>query len=72
MPADTHDQDKTMYRTPITRSFHFSAGAIALVAALASTAACADTPIHLVHDAAPDAQIVIRNVVQLVRFQQRQ
>lgn len=56
-----------MYRTPITRSVHCSAGAIALVAALASTAAFADTPIHLIHDAAPDAQIVIRNIKGEVR-----
>lgn len=51
-----------MYRTPIIRSIRSGAGAIALLATLASTAAFADTPIHLVHDAAPDAQIVIRNI----------
>lgn len=62
-----HNQDTTMYSISITRSIRFSAGAIALLAALASTAALADTPIHLTHDAAPDAQIVIRNIKGEVR-----
>ena len=56
-----------MYRKSITRSISTGAGVIALLAALASTAAFADTPIHLTRDAAPDAQIVIRNIKGEVR-----
>jgi hypothetical protein len=63
----THDQDTTMYRKSFTRSISTGAGVIALLAALASTAAFADTPIHITRDAAPDAQIVIRNIKGEVR-----
>ena len=51
-----------MYRLPITRFIRLHLGAATLLAMLASAAACADTPLHLSHAAAPDAHIVIRNV----------
>jgi hypothetical protein len=56
-----------MYRTSIIHPVRVSAGAIAAFVALASTVAFADTPIHLSHAAAPNAQIVIRNIKGEVR-----
>jgi hypothetical protein len=53
-----------MYRMPLTRFVHI--GTAALLAVLAGSA-YADTPIHLGHDAAPDARIVISNIKGEVR-----
>lgn len=54
-----------MYRTPL-RFTRLHIGA-AILAALVSIVAQADTPIHLSHAAAPDAHIVIHNVKGEVR-----
>jgi len=55
-----------MYRTPL-RSTRLHIVAAAILAALVSIAAQADTPIHLSHPAAADARIVIGNVKGEVR-----
>jgi hypothetical protein len=66
-PADpfTH-QDTTMYRQP-NRLFRLNLGALLALAAVVSITAHADTPIHLGHDAAPNARIIIRNIKGEVR-----
>ncbi|HET6905968.1 MAG TPA: DUF4097 family beta strand repeat-containing protein [Rhodanobacteraceae bacterium] len=57
-----------MYRAIFAPSIPFQVGTAVLLAMLASSAAFADTPIHISHDAAPNAQVVIRNVKGEVRI----
>jgi len=56
-----------MYDTPLARFSHIHIGTVALLAALASVTANADTQIHLNHKAAPNAHVVIHNVKGEVR-----
>jgi hypothetical protein len=55
-----------MYREP-HRLSRLHIGAAFALAAVASITAQADTPIHLSHEAAPNAQVVIRNIKGEVR-----